>query len=114
MKIKMNDICDFCGEIDTIDHFFITCHVAKSVWDEVDKRMSIECGRRVTLSIRDKILGILDCVDFEKKRVKWINNLILVAKRSISKFKYDKVGNINILFENQLSFRGLLDQQDTS
>ena len=114
MKIKMNDICDFCGEIDTIDHFFITCHVAKSVWDEVDKLISIKCGRRVTLSIRDKILGILDCVDFEKTRVRWINNLILVAKRTISKFKYDRVGNINILFENQLSFRGLLDQQDTS
>ena len=37
----------------------------------------------------------------DKKIVKWINNLILICKHTISKFKYEKIGNIKILLERQ-------------
>ncbi len=58
---------------------------------------------------KNKILGILDDdILFQKESVKKMNEIILVCKRSISKFKYDKVGDIRLLFENQLLFRGLL------
>ena len=110
MKIKTNNLCDFCGEIDSIDHFFITCTVAKSVWDEADKLVSFKIGRNITLSNKNKIFGILrDEFNWGKDAKKWINNIILVCKKTISKYKYEKVGNIKILLENQLSFRGLLD-----
>ena len=109
MKIKDNELCDFCGERDTLPHFFVECTVAKAAWDEADKLLSFILGRNCVLSEKNKILGILDDdILFQKESVKKVNKIILVCKRTISKFKYDKVGDIRLLFENQLLFRGLL------
>ena len=109
MKIKTNDLCEFCGEKDTINHFFVTCQIAKEVWGVAEKIISTKCGRRITLSNRNKVIGILNSDGFKgKELVKCINRLILVCKRTISKFKYEKVGNIKLFLENQLSFRNLL------
>ena len=110
MKIKDNELCEFCGERDTLLHFFVSCHISKAVWVEAEKLASKICGRRVILSDRDKIVGILsmDSHFVNEKRI-MINKIILICKRTISKYKYEKVGNIIILLENQLSFRGLLD-----
>ena len=110
MKIKDNELCDFCGERDTLLHFFVSCHISKAVWVEAEKLASKICGRSVRLSDRDKIVGILsmDSHFVNEKRI-MINKIILICKRTISKYKYEKVGNIIILLENKLSFRGLLD-----
>ena len=110
MKIKVNNLCDFSGEIDTLYHFFITCYISKEVWKEADKIISIKCGRKITLTDRNKIVGIISSDNFQgKETVNYINRLILVCKRTISKFKCEKFGSIKILLENQLSFRGLLN-----
>ena len=111
MKIKNSETCEFCGERDTLPHFFVTCSVAKAAWDEADKLLSGILGRKCVLSEKNKILGILDDDNlFQKESAKKVNEIILVCKRSISKFKYEKAGDIRLLFENQLLFRGLLDQ----
>ena len=109
MKIKSNELCEFCGEVDTINHYFVTCQIAKEVWEVAENIISTKCGRRITLSNRNKVIGILKSDGFNcKEIVKCINRLILVCKRTISKFKYEKVGNIKLLLESQLSFRNLL------
>ena len=109
MKIKCNDLCDFCGEIDSISHFFVSCRIIVPVWEEANKVISSYIGKSFTLSERDKIIGILSSdYDFENESRTKVNKIILVCKKVISKFKYEKAGNIRLLLENQLSFRGLL------
>ena len=94
----------------TLPHFFVTCSVAKAAWDEADKLLSGILSRKCVLSEKNKILGILDDDNlFQKETAKKVNEIILVCKRSISKFKYEKAGDVRLLFENQLLFRGLLN-----
>ena len=108
MKIRNNDLCPFCGEIDSLAHFFVSCKLAKAVWMKLDKLVSIICGKKIELTDRNKLFGILISDEFETVKKKIINKIILVGKHSISKYKYEKVGNIKLLLEHQLSFRGLL------
>ena len=109
MKIRNNDLCSFCGEIDSLVHFFVSCKIAKAVWEEAEKNISIKFGKKIELTERNKLFGILSSEDFEMNNKKIINKIILVSKHSISKYKYEKVGNIKLLFEHQLSFRNLLN-----
>ena len=101
-------MCPFCGEVDTLIHFFISCDVIKAVWKEAEKFISIKCGCKVVLSERNKLFGILSSDNVVNDNMKMINKIILVCKKTISKYKYEKVGNIKVLLEHQLSFRGLL------
>ena len=75
---------------------------------EVGKLVSIICGKKIELTERNKLIGILISDEFETVKKKIINKIILVGKHSISKYKYEKVGNIKLLLEHQLSFHGLL------
>ena len=109
MKIRNNDLCPFCEETDTLIHFFVTCPVAIAAWEEVNMIVSDICGNHITLTEGNKILGIIDHdiiirSDLRKK----INNIILVCKKTISKYKYEKSGDIKNILKNQLSFRNLL------
>ena len=109
MKIRNNDKCDFCGERDTLLHFFATCYVAKAAWGEVDELISKILKKKVVLSEKNKMIGIFNGDNFSRKESKIVNRIILISKRTISKFKYDRAGNIKTLLVNQLSFRGLLN-----
>ena len=87
----------------------MSCRIIVPVWEEANKVISSYIGKSFTLSERDKIIGILSSdYDFENESRTKINKIILVCKKVISKFKYEKVGNVRLLLENQLSFRGLL------
>ena len=41
-------------------HFFVTCPVAKQVWEEADKLISVLSGRKTVLTERIKIFGIFE------------------------------------------------------
>ena len=109
MKIRNNDQCPFCNETDTIVHFFVSCHIAQTVWLEAEKFISIKCGKKITLSDRNKLFGILSSDNFGNYLNKVVNKIILVCKRTISKFKCEQSGNIKMMLEYQLSFRQLLN-----
>ena len=32
MKIKDNNICEHCNQVDTIEHFFVQCRIVKPLW----------------------------------------------------------------------------------
>ena len=108
MKLIENNLCCFCMETDTLLHFFVTCPVAKQVWDEADKLISVLVGKKIVLTERIKIFGIFenDSSYSEDLRLR-INRIVLVSKKTISKYKFEKEGNIKVLLENQLSSRGL-------
>jgi len=108
MKKRHDDKCDFCGEVDTLIHFFVSCDISKVVWEEATKLISAISGKNISLSEKDKIFGILrQDLTHENNLRLYINHVILVCKRTISKFKYERSGNIRILFESQIRFRGL-------
>ena len=109
MKIRNNELCPFCDERDTLIHFFVTCPVAIAAWEEVNMIVADICGKQMTLTEGNKMLGLLDHdmilrSDLRKK----INNIILVCKKTISKYKYEKSGDIKNLLKNQLYFRNLI------
>ena len=108
MKKINDDRCDYCGEVDTLIHFFFKCEVSVIVWNEADNLISSIVGKKVTLTEQNKMFGILtqDCTYHNNLRM-YINHIILVCKYTISKFKYDKFGDIRILLENQLRYREL-------
>ena len=109
MHIKDNNLCELCGELDTVVHFFVTCDMILPIWEEANKIIISYIGKPYNLTERDKIIGILKSDNvFDRESKKRINHLILVCKRVISKFKYDKSGNVKLLLENQLFYRGLL------
>ena len=109
MNIKVNNLCEVCGEVDTVVHFFVTCDMIIPVWEEANKMITSYIGKPYKLSERDKIIGIQKSdYGFDRESRKRINQLILVCKSVISKFKYDKTGNVKVLLENQLFYRGLL------
>ena len=109
MKIRNDDLCQFCEEVDTLSHFFVSCKISDVVWEEADKIVSVICGKPVTLSERNKIFGILTLDNFENIHRQKTNHIILICKRTISKFKYERVGDIKLVLENQLSFRCQFD-----
>ena len=109
MKIRNDDRCQFCEEVDTLSHFFVSCKISNVVWEEADKIVSVICGKPVTLSERNKIFGILTLDNFENIHRQKTNHIILICKRTISKFKYERVGDIKLVLENQLSFRCQFD-----
>ena len=107
MKIRNNDLCSFCDEIDSMSHFFVSCHIARAVWEDAEKSVSKICGKKVTLSERNKLFGILLSDNFDFNNRKLVNKVILVCKHTISKYKFEKIGSVKLMLEHQLSFRGL-------
>ena len=88
---------------------FVTCDMIIPVWEEANKMITSYIGKPYKLSERDKIIGIQKSeYGFDRESRKRVNHLILVCKSVISKFKYDKSGNVKVLLENQVFYRGLL------
>ena len=107
MKIKDGENCGFCDERDTLIHFFANCAVSKKLWSEAEKKISSYLGQIFKLSEKIIIFGLLCCESLSQKEVKYINEICLVGKLSISKFKFHKTGRIELTFENELRIRGL-------
>ena len=95
MKLRDSIICPYCEEIDFIEHFFYSCKTVKKLWEEVEKITRVRLGNYIRLELKEVIfIG----VDKEKKitseeNISWINNIILVTKIVISKFKYGKISH---------------------
>ena len=108
MKITNDDSCVFCGQRDTLPHFFFDCAIAMQIWDEAEKIVSYNVGRNFVFSERDKMIGNMTSDGFlNNKQRNFVNKINLIAKFSISKYKYVKEGNAKLLFERQLMFRGI-------
>jgi hypothetical protein len=57
-KVKDTDKCDFCEEIDTIEHFFVTCKRSKTFWEALLKWWEIFSKTTIPLNIFETIFGI--------------------------------------------------------
>ena len=88
MKITNDDSCVFCGQRDTLSHFFFDCTIAMQIWDEAERIVSYNVGRNFVFSERDKMIGNMTSDSFlDNKQRKFANKINLIAKFSISKYK---------------------------
>ena len=105
MNIKQTDLCEYCGEIDNIQHFFYDCPSVKSLWQEIERHIEVITKRYIHLSARNIIVGLDSEVNSQIKTLKIINLIILIGKITISKVKYGKHKNFRGTLEQEFHFR---------
>ena len=108
MKIKPTDKCDVCKSIETIDHFFFLCAKRRKLWEYVNNILLSLFSRRIVITWEKAVLGILSEHGLNKKEIKLINLILLIAKLVISKTEYGVRQDPCILMENELRLRKIL------
>ena len=105
-KIKQNDKCTTCEELDTIQHMFSHCRNLNGFWDYVSSRIYGETNKKIKLTTNNIILGILESeLQNCQKDLNLINHIILIAKYSINKMRFGEIKNIFIIFDMEISYR---------
>lgn len=104
MKIKLSNKCEYCGNIDYLEHFFWSCIMLKSFWHNVCQTISAVVGKQIHLKENDVIFGY-DIKKQNSQENKNINYIILIAKMSISKYKYGDKYDLSFVFEHELALR---------
>ena len=107
MKIKQSDLCMYCGEIETIQHFFFDCITVKSLWSDIEGRIQSIINEHIFLSATDVLLGLGKKTRFSHNTMNTLNLLILIGKATISKVKYGKHKNFLVIFEREMNIRKL-------
>ena len=112
MKIKETNKCDYCQDTDFIEHFFYNCKKLQGFWEHVAKTIEGEIGININLSVVNVLFGILlkDIEGITRNDLKYVNEVILIAKMCISKLRYGPLDNIFIIFEMEMTLRSPLNQ----
>jgi hypothetical protein len=85
MKISNTEICTFCNAIDVIEHFFVECKHIEFLWRAIEVIASARMGKMLHLATHEKLLGYKTQ---NAIKYKWLNQVIIIAKLCISKYKY--------------------------
>ena len=106
MNIKDASRCDFCHELDFVDHMFIDCSRLKPLWDEVSIHIESISDEVLPITKTAGLFGFLpDSVSCSKNKLTQINHLILIAKFSIAKSIHSGNPNLLDIFERELFLR---------
>ena len=97
--IITSNICDFCDEIDYIDHSFYSCRHVKEFWNYISSIISTSLNTRFDLTVSHALLGLpIGTLQLKSREIKEINHFILVAKLAITKSKAAKSRNFENIF----------------
>ena len=102
MKIRQSDLCLFCGEIDTLQHFFFECSKVKCVWEEIGRHIESIANKYIPLSARKIIIGLDKGEGLGQSILNRLNQLILIGKATISKVKNTNCQMPNYVNRNYL------------
>lgn len=93
IRIKESDICSFCTEKDTLQHFFWTCSLVQDFWHKVEEWLSLNGDIHIQTNMKQFLFG------FPKThpQVKIINLLSLAAKHFIYRQKLFHAGNLELI-----------------
>ena len=110
MKIRQSDICQYCGETDTLEHFFFNCIKVTCIWEEIGRYIEVIAKKYIRITAEKVIIGIvIDKEDVScKKIINRINHLILIGKATISKAKYAKSNNFLTALDQEFIARKIL------
>ena len=104
MKILDTNRCKYCGEVDFIEHFFVTCKRLTEYWDAVLEWINKEIGIKVANIISHKLFGITKEENKSHKieKIEKANYVLIIAKFSIVKTNFLEQCNIKDCFENEI------------
>ena len=112
MGIKDSERCDYCGEIDVIEHMFVHCTRLKGFWSMVFNEIFSRTNLRIESTDQNILFGISKTdPPTISNNLKIINHIILIAKMCISKTKFGAVSNLFITFDLELTVTELLNSQ---
>ena len=77
-KINYTDICSYCNEEDTIEHYFIECRVVKQLWNDIKLFLKQVSTVNLSFGNLDVLLGIP--LDKNSKELKLQIFIILYTK----------------------------------
>ena len=108
MGRAISDKCPYCpGLTDYIEHFFFDCNKIKPVWNCVSEFFYAKYNKNIILSRNEALLGILEYNNLSISMIQSLNHLILIAKMSISKYRYGTPILIQTIFKRETSLRNL-------
>ena len=89
--------CDYCGELDTLEHSLYYCSDVQTFLRGVEREMNLllPIESRVTLSVIDVVFGCL-------KRSGIVNLIMLVAKQLVLQQRYRDGAMTVIMFRQHL------------
>ena len=104
MGIRNNRLCEFCDEIDFIEHFFWRCKRLREFWKNVENTICNKTGNSIKITEESALFG------FEKNKSKQevnkiTNHILLIAKMTISKHRYGVGLDINCMFDMEVMLR---------
>ena len=106
MKIAETNRCS-CGDVDYIEHFFWKCPKLDQFWTNVIRNITLITGENILLQEMDVLFGY-HTENMKNVNVRTINHILLIAKMTISKYKYGTEINPICIFENELAVRNLI------
>ena len=104
MGIRNSIKCDYCNENDYIEHFFWSCSKIKRIWKATTDFIYTKTEKVVNLSDTDVLFGFQP-EHANKRFVKFVNLVILIAKMVVSKFKYGTPYDIVCMLHSEIEIR---------
>ena len=105
--MKPSNKCEYCNEVDFLEHFFVECKRLTGFWKHVTNFILQKIDVKIDPSVNQILCGIehgeFPTVSTEK--FNFINHVLLIAKMCVSKMRYGKCNYIFLLFELDISLR---------
>ena len=106
MSIKSSSQCDYCLEVDVLEHSFITCYRLKPFWQYIESLLEEVVGDEISIDPVSGLVGFqpgsLPC---SYSNLKIVNHIIILAKHAINISRYTKNPNINDIFDSEFILR---------
>ena len=111
MGLKNTENCEFCNEKDFVEHYFYNCRKLASFWKYINDFLNLKLDKKIILYDFVILLGIeqsINNIELTKKEIRFVNNILVIAKLSVIKSKQDSL-NIIFIFENEMRLRKSVD-----
>ena len=106
MGVACNNKCMWCDETDYIEHAFYQCRKLKPFWAGIKSFILAEANLQIEMNERTALFGVPKTMGPSRARKK-LNHILLIARLCISKFKYGKIKNLDVLFQTECHLRGI-------
>ena len=111
MKIKQSEMCEYCGDVDYVEHLFIHCPRLGGFWRTVENEIYNRINKTIKLTDNTILFGILGReMGLSRCQTQVANHIILVAKMAIGKARAASLHNkhrILSILETELSIRAI-------
>ena len=106
MEVKDNNKCSYCKDtVDFIEHFFFDCPMVLNFWKHIEDNIYHRIGYKFPLTNKDILFGVPKS-GFSDNHYKYINNLILIGKMSVSIYKKTESAlPLHYIFEREFGLR---------